>query len=352
MYPGAMGGGETYARELSKQLARRTDLETTVYVPSNARGWSDEAAEHVVSAVHSGTGAKARALGLLSAFVNSRAARSAMSESDVVYFPFTVPVPRPTRHQGFVQMIFDVQHLDLPHLFTPAEKLFRRLTYERPAHRADAIITISEFTKGRIVHHLGISPDKVHVSHLGVASDTFRPNYGARENFLFYPARAWPHKNHARLFEAFAILRASRPKLRLVLTGGDLAKLGELPPGVEWAGHVSVDELADLYRRAAAVVFPSLYEGFGLPPLEAMASGCPVASSDAGALPEICGDAAVLFDPTDAVAIAHAVEETLERASELSVLGPEHAAEFSWERCGAEHAEVFVQVAKTKQRRR
>ncbi len=345
MYPGAMGGGETYARELAKQLARQPDIDVTVYVPSNAAGWSHEAPETVVAKVHSGTGSKARIRGMLSAFGHARRARALMSGSEVVYFPFTVPVPRPSRHQAFVLMIFDVQHLDLPELFTPAERAFRRLTYDRPARRADAVITISEFTKARIVHHLGIDPDRIHVAHLGAEREQFTPNFGPRGDFLFYPARAWPHKNHARLFEAFALLRQHRPELRLVLTGGDLARLGELPPGVDWRGHVSGTELSGLYRSAAAVVFPSLYEGFGLPPLEAMASGCPVASSNAGSLPEICGDAAEMFDPTDPQAIADAVDRALANEADLGRRGVARAAEFSWERCGREHADVFRLVA-------
>lgn len=345
-----MGGGETYARELSRYLARRSDIDTTVYLPSNAAGWSVEAPERVIANIHSGTGMADRIRGLLSAYRNSRSARAAMSDEDVVYFPFTVPVPRPAKGQGFVQMIFDVQHLDLPHLFSRGEHVFRRFTYERPARKADAIITISEFTKRQIVKHLGIPAEKIHVSYLAVDTSSFSPNLGARDNFLFYPARAWAHKNHPRLFEAFALLRQNHPELRLVLTGGDIAKLGPLPEGVEWAGHISVEALAELYRRAAVVVFPSLYEGFGLPPLEAMASGCPVASSNAGSLPEVCGDAAVLFDPYDPAAIAAGVEEALQRSEELSKRGVAHAATFSWERCAAEHAEVFRNVARSHSR--
>ncbi|POC80821.1 glycosyl transferase family 1, partial [Vibrio vulnificus] len=101
-----------------------------------------------------------------------------------------------------------------------------------------------------------------------------------------YPARGWAHKNHAKLFEAMKILKKSHPDLTLVLTGGGLDELSP-PDNVEVRGLVSFEELKDLYRTAKCMVFPSLYEGFGLPPLEAMASGCPVASSKSGALPEV-----------------------------------------------------------------
>jgi glycosyltransferase involved in cell wall biosynthesis len=110
---------------------------------------------------------------------------------------------------------------------------------------------------------------------------------------------------------------------------------------VEARGSVSRDELVSLYRRAAALVFPSLYEGFGLPPLEAMACGCPVAASAAGSLPEVCGDAAVLFDPHDADAVAAGVEEALVRAAELSAAGPARAASFTWDATARAHDRVY-----------
>jgi glycosyltransferase involved in cell wall biosynthesis len=110
--------------------------------------------------------------------------------------------------------------------------------------------------------------------------------------------------------------------------GGDFARA---PDGVEARGRVSDEELVRLYRTAAAVVFPSLYEGFGQPPLEAMACGCPVAASTAGALPEIVGDAARLFDPREPEAIAGAVRDVLESPDEWARRGLERAALYSWD---------------------
>ena len=108
------------------------------------------------------------------------------------------------------------------------------------------------------------------------------------------------------------------------------------------AGRVGWDELPSLYRRAGALVFPSLYEGFGLPPLEAMASGCPVASSNAASLPEVCGDAAVYFDPTSVDAMAAAVRKALE--GELVEKGLAQAARFTWEKCAAGHDDVYREL--------
>ncbi|MGZ4385253.1 MAG: glycosyltransferase family 4 protein [Gaiellaceae bacterium] len=123
--------------------------------------------------------------------------------------------------------------------------------------------------------------------------------------------------------------------------GNDLAPPAE---GVEARGHVTLDELADLYRRAACLVFPSLYEGFGQPPLEAMACGCPVACSDIPVLREVCGDAARFFDPKSPEAIAEAVSELLDRPGDLLERGIERAASFTWERSAREHEQVYREL--------
>jgi glycosyltransferase involved in cell wall biosynthesis len=346
--PGGMGGGETYARALTRLLVARPGeegLRVQALVPENARGFSEGVPEVVAEGVVSGAGHRRRATGMLQALARTRRLRRLLGPDEILYFPFTVPLPWPSRRQGHVQMVFDLQHRDLPQLFPRIERVFRRIAYEATARRADAIITISAFTKGRIVELLGIPEERIHVSHLGVDTERFRPHLGEREDFVFYPARAWPHKNHARLFEAMRLLRADGHDLRLVLTGGDLEKLGPLPDFVEWRGHVGTEELAEIYRRAAVLAFPSLYEGFGFPPLEAMASGCPVAAADSGSLPEICGDAAVLVDPLDPRAIADGILEAIERSAELGARGVERAARFSWERCREEHLAVLRAVA-------
>jgi glycosyltransferase involved in cell wall biosynthesis len=195
--------------------------------------------------------------------------------------------------------------------------------------------------RDRAVERLGLDPARVHVVPHGLDHERFRPGEDAREPFVLYPAKGWAHKNHGRLFEALPLLRAERPELRLVLTGYE----GDVPEGVERRGFVSADELASLYRRAACLVFPSRYEGFGQPPLEAMASGCPVAVSAAASLPEVCGDAAAYFDPDDAHAIARGVLEALDRAEELGGRGLVHAARFTWDATARAHEAVYSSVA-------
>ena len=183
------------------------------------------------------------------------------------------------------------------------------------------------------------------IAHLGVDTSRYVPQTGPREEFVFYPARGWPHKNHARLVDAVAILREKRPALRLVLTGGGLEALGPQPDWVEVRGLVPTDELVSLYATAGALAFPSLFEGFGLPPLEAMASGCPVAASTAGSIPEVCGDAALLFDPTDVRAMATAIDRALGAPPALVAAGIERVRQFTWEACGQVHEDVYARAA-------
>ncbi len=345
LVPGGMGGSETYARELTRQLATTTAVNAVAWVPAAAAGFSQGIPEQVVSQVRGGASTFQRIASVATATLLGASIRGRMADADVIHYPFTVPVPAPASGKAFVQTLLDVQHLDLPQLFGRAELAFRSRYYEGAAKKADLVITISEFARDRMVSLLGIAPDRIRVAHLGVDADRFVPNLGERDGFALYPARGWKHKNHARLIEAMEIVRAERPGFRLVLTGGGLDALGELPDWVDRRGLVSNDELADLYRTAAVLAFPSLYEGFGLPPLEAMASGCPVAACNSGSVPEVCGDAAVLFDPTSVDAIANGILTALDRGSELGRAGLLQARLFTWERCRDVHVTAYQDVA-------
>lgn len=348
LVPGGMGGSETYARALTSQLPTVAGLSATAFVPRIAAGFSQGVPEIVIDSVSAGPTTRDRLLAVGSATVHTRSIRQAMAAASVVHYPFTVAVPRPSRRQALVQSLHDVQHLDLPHLFSRAELLYRRHFYEGVARTADVVVTISDFAKHRMVELLGIAPDRIQVAHLGVDTAAFVPNFGDRENFVLYPARGWAHKNHGRLVEAMALVRAQIPGMRLVLTGGGLDTLGDLPDWVDRRGLVSTEELHGLYRSAAVLAFPSLYEGFGLPPLEAMASGCPVAAATAGSIPEVCGDAAVLFDPLDVGAIAAGILSAVADGPRMSARGVAQAELFTWESCRDAHVAAYRRAVSTR----
>ena len=343
LVPGISGGSETYARELCRALARVGGHAYEALVSTLAPDAAGELPAVVAAGYPASTTTPGRLWAMGTAASRPGALRRQLQRADVVHYPLTVPVPpvdRPT-----VVTLLDVQHLDLPELFPRGERLFRRLAYDRAARRADHVVVISEWVEQRVVERLGLDPERVHPIHLGVDHERFSPDASvAREPFLYYPARPWRHKNHARLYEAFAAVRGSRPELRLVLTGAGHDPAG-LPDGAETLGDAPLETRISLYRRASAVVFPSLYEGFGLPPVEAMACGCPVAASNAGSLPEVVGEAGVLFDPHDPEAIAAGIEQALDRAEELAALGLARAAAFTWDATARAHDRVYEAAA-------
>lgn len=273
---------------------------------------------------------------------------------DLVHYPATVPVPR-VRDAPRVVTLLDVQHHELPQMFSALERRLRAWAYDDAARDADLVLTISEHARAGIVERLGVAPDRVIAIALGVDHTVFSPvgpgppaDLGLPGRYVLYPANLWPHKNHARLLDAFAAL--GDPDLWLVLSGQTYGRERLLAghDRVRHVGHLPNDRLAALYRGATAVVFPSLFEGFGLPPLEAMACGVAVAASDRGALAEVCGAAALMFDPEDGEAMTDAIrrvtsDETLR--ARLRAAGPAHAARFTWTAAAQRHVEAYARVA-------
>ena len=340
LVPGELGGSESSARELLRALARVGTLDYRVYLPPVAPDASEGLPAEVVAEYRRAHSIPERLAAMGLATTRPGPLRKHLATAGAVHYPLTIRLP-PVRAPSAITL-HDVQHLDLPHLFSRGERAFRSLVYHRSARAAQVVIVPSAFVRDRAVEALSLDGDRIRVVHHGIDHDRFSPGREPREPFLLYPARPWPHKNHARLFEAFARLRRDRPELRLVLTGG--AHEHDFPEGVETRGNVSLDELVSLYRRAAAVVFPSLYEGFGLPPLEAMACGCPVACSVAASLPEVCGDAARYFPPDDPGEMAAAVEDVLADEAHWSAKGIGHAAGFTWERSASAHEDVYREL--------
>jgi glycosyltransferase involved in cell wall biosynthesis len=340
LVPGELGGSESSTRELLRALARVGTLDYRVFLPPVAPDAGEGLPAEVVPEYRRARSIPQRLAAMGVAAARPGPLQAHLADAEAVHYPLTIRVPPVAAPSAIT--LHDVQHLDLPQLFSRGERAFRSVAYHRSVRSARLVIVPSSFVRDRAVELLSLDPAKIRVIHHGIDHTLFSPGQSPREPFLLYPARPWPHKNHARLFEAFALVRRRRPELRLVLTGGGHGR--EFPEGVEALGNVSFDELVSFYRRAAAVVFPSLYEGFGLPPLEAMACGCPVACSVAASLPEVCGDAARYFTPDDPDEIAVAVEDVLVDPESWSARGLERAAGFTWERSAQAHEEVYREL--------
>jgi len=345
LVPGISGGSETYVRELCRALARVGTLQYRVFVPTIAPDASDGLPWSVVERYRASRTMPGRVAAMSMAALRPGPLRRELdlARLDAIHFPLSIMLPR-VGELPAATTVLDLQHEEHPEFFGRAELAYRKVAYGRTIRRSRIVVTISEHARETLLERHGLAPDRVRAIHLGVDHDVFRPSDKVSQGgFLLYPARPWQHKNHARLFEAFARLRSERPELRLVLTGeGDF---GALPEGVEARGRVTRDELVDLYRSAATLVFPSLYEGFGMPVLEAMACGCPVACSNSTSLPEVAGDAARLFDPLDVDEIAAAVEEVLDEPEPWVARGLERAKHFTWDACARAHEEVYRELS-------
>ena len=342
LVPGVVGGSETYARELCKALARVGRLDYHAFVPTIAPDAGDGLPTTVMGEYRASRSMPGRVAAMsLAAAAPGRLRRALRaSELDAIHFPLSVMLP-PLDTPPAATTVLDVQHEVFPEFFSRAELAYRRRVYGWTVRKSRVVITISEHARDALVDRLHLDPARVRAIYLAVDHERFRPDGRPREPFLLYPANAWKHKNHARLFEAFAEVRRGQPELRLVLTGTGHERLA-LPDGAESRGHVGLDELADLYRAAAALVYPSLYEGFGIPCVEAMACDCPVAASNIASLPEVCGDAAVYFDPLDAESIVEGIRTVLDRPP---AGGPERAARFTWDECARRHDEVYAELS-------
>jgi glycosyltransferase involved in cell wall biosynthesis len=220
------------------------------------------------------------------------------------------------------------------------------------AARADIVITVSEFTRSQVIALLGVRPDRVRVVHHGIRKLPF-PNATPREKIILNVGAIQKRKNIARLVEAF---EAVDPSWRLVLIGSSgygaaeiHARIAASPAAarISVLGYVTAQELAGWYARAGIFAFPSLDEGFGMPVLEAMAAGTPVLTSTRSALPEVAGDAALLADPEDTGALAHALvrlTEDEDLRAQLSQLGLERAKKFTWEKAVEETWKVYTEL--------
>ncbi len=283
---------------------------------------------------------------------------------DLFHSPdFTLP---PVRRKPTVLTIHDLAFMVMPQCAYPSLSAYLTEVVPRSARRASHIIAVSEQTRLDLIERLSISPERI-TTVPEAAGPEFQPAQdshaavgavralGIEGPYILSVGTLEPRKNYVRLLEAYAILRGAGVSHRLVIAGARgwlfdpiFTRLDQL----DLHDHVTFlrpDErsLLALYQSASVCVFPTLYEGFGIPPLEALACGAPTACSSAASLSEVVGDAALLFDPLNVDEMAHCVQRLLEDAPLGAVLrerGLQRAARFSWQQTAVETLEVYGRV--------
>ena len=277
---------------------------------------------------------------------------------------YALPLLRTARG---VVTVHDLSFLLYPAVFNRVNRLYVSAITRQTVRRAQAVIADSTNTRDDLVRLLGVSPQKVVAIPLGVDAkytpatpaqlDAFRQRQGLPDRFILYLGTLEPRKNLPVLVRAYAELRRADPAApTLVLAGGAgwryaplfglVEELG-LKDSVLFPGFVPQVDLPLWYAAAEVLAYPSLYEGFGLPPLEAMACGTPVVTSTASSLPEVVGDAGMLVPPDDPAALAHALHHLLTEAdlrAEMRARGLARAAQFTWQRTAQMTAEVYQRV--------
>jgi glycosyltransferase involved in cell wall biosynthesis len=238
-----------------------------------------------------------------------------------------------------VVTVHDLAVLRHPGMFNKWSRRYSRLAVPRVAQGARRLIAVSEFTLREVVELLRVPEDRIRVIPNAVGAPFGPDGPKAEGEYVLAVGTLEPRKNLARAVEA-----AGRVGVELRVVGAR-GWGGVKAPGATWLGEVSDEELAALYRGARVVVYPSLYEGFGIPVLEAMACGTPVVTSAGGATEEIAGGAAVLVDPFDPAAIAAGLEQAASRRHELAGRGLERARGFTWDRVAAETRKVYEEAA-------
>ncbi|QOY85065.1 glycosyltransferase family 4 protein [Paludibaculum fermentans] len=348
---GRIGGQENYLQAILRGLARRGQKLTIFAQPSQFQAVREMVGAPVeVWAVPEEGRAMLQAIG--------------GGGFDLLFCPLHTLEPLDPPIPSAV-MIPDLQHEFFPAYFDDRALQWRCRNYEPSARNASVVLTCSEFSKRTIVERYGVAAEKVVVCGHGVDVEFLAQPAGGGPpaeamalpaEYLYFPAFYWPHKNHANAFQALKLLHErGHGELHLVCTGGgDWAPAQALVEGmglsrrVKLLGRVEGSVVPELYRRSRGLLFPTLFEGFGIPVLEAMQLGVPVVTSRGGAAEEVAGGCAVLVEAGDPAAIANGVESVLADVGlrrRLTEAGRARAGLFSWDRAVDRTLEALQRVA-------
>lgn len=361
LVPGEVGGSEEYTVRLLRAVARRQpdDLDIVLYVDRSFGDAHPDLCAMFPTRVApvSGTSRPLRVL-TESTWLAWRTWRD---RCEVVHHAGgTMPIVRTA--PGIVTL-HDLQPLSHPERFGPIKRRWLTWAAPRSLRAASHVVCLTAFTADDAVHRAGVERARVRIVPCGVddpgaVDEQMRQLVLDRLDlvdrpFVLYPAITYPHKNHETLVAAFAALRPEHRELRLVLTGGASSAEAsvqaaiaayDLSDCVVRTGRIPEPELDVLFRTATVMAFPSRYEGFGLPVLEAMARGCPVVASDVGGVPLVAGDAAVLVEPLDVQGWADSLASVLDDTARRSVLvrrGLDRVRAFTWPASAAALIDVY-----------
>jgi glycosyltransferase involved in cell wall biosynthesis len=353
-FPGIGRVARELGRALVREAAARGDTRVSFLVPAGAAGEVDPAAFPADRSIACASSPFSPGWG---GEVPRTLARVGADVYHSLFYLLPVGVRVP-----LVLSCMDVIPLLRPETQPAWKRALYALSYRRAIARADALVAISESTRRDLVARFGVPAGRVAVVPLA-ADARFAPaassevaglrgRLGLPGSYLLYVGSNKPHKNLSRLLAAYGAVAAARPDVALVVAGAwdpryDAVRRAA-PAGVMFLGPVADADLPALYSGALAFAFPSLYEGFGLPVLEAMACGTPVVTSAISSLPEVAGDAALLVDPASTPAIAAALARLCDDGAlrtELSRKALARAAEFSWERAARAYLDVYRAAA-------
>lgn len=353
------GGVSRYICELASRVSRIPEVDVSIVAPMYVNAYLENVPKEILNGFKSPLPYDflrlyQRATSMLFGDIMLRCLKP-----DIVHETYYFKYSLGSKSAARVLTIYDMIHEKFESQFQYGDKTAKHKA--AAAARADHVICISESTKRDVVDILGISAEKISVIHLGfdlmaanssdgrkVVNDTHKP-------YLLYVGTRGGYKNFQLMLEAYASSQQLKSEFKLICFGGgpfvaeELALINKLNLSESQIIQLSGGDqlLASCYRDASAFIFPSLYEGFGIPPLEAMSYGCPVVCSNTSSIPEVVGDAGQYFDPYDMQSMQHAIEvvvNSAELSASLIAKGQIRLNQFSWDKCASETFDVYREM--------